>query len=334
MVIGENNPGWVEIGEMQKAGERAKDIVRQILLFSRKDTPEKEVFNLSEIIDEIKILLRSVIPNSIKMINESESNVDNIYANRTQIGQIFINLCSNASHAMEDTGGTLTMKIQNAVRQNVKYVLLKISDTGPGIDTKIADRIFDPYFTTKEIGKGSGLGLSVVHGIVEENNGFIEFENNPGEGVSFYIYLPSCSEISIPKIKDDSESDIAGGNETILVLDDEKPIIEIVSKYLQSVGYSVITENESNTAVQTFIKNREIIDMVITDQVMPELSGLEFAEIVKKNKNIPVLLMTGYSEKLQTEDVDEEFADKLLFKPVSRKELLYTVRNMLDKSSI
>ena len=334
MVIGENNPGWDEIGEMQKAGERAKDIVRQILLFSRKDTPEKEVFNLSEIIDEIKILLRSVIPNSIKMINESDSSVDNIYANRTQIGQIFINICSNASHAMEETGGTLTIKIQNAVRQDVKYVLLKISDTGPGIDKKIAGRIFDPYFTTKEIGKGSGLGLSVVHGIVEENNGFIEFENIPGEGVSFFIYLPSCSNKSIPRIKDDYAVDIAGGNETIMVLDDEKPIIDIVSKYLQSGGYSVISENESNIAVQSFIKNKEIIDMIITDQVMPELSGLEFAEIVKKNKNIPVLLMTGYSEKLHTAGLNEEYVDKLLFKPVSRKELLNTVRNMLDKSSI
>ena len=190
--IGKGKPGWDEINEILKAGNRAKDIVRQILMFSRKDNLEKTVIDPASTLDSAWNLLRSAIPSTVKLEKHKSDQVSGIFSNTTQIYQILLNLITNSSQAMENTGGTVSVGINNTERNGRKYVRISVSDTGKGLDPETEDRIFEPYFTTKEIGKGSGLGLAVVHGIVNESGGFIEVDNHPGEGVSFNIFFPAA----------------------------------------------------------------------------------------------------------------------------------------------
>ena len=326
--IGEGNAGWDEINEILKAGNRAKDIVRQILLFSRKDNLKKEVIDPGEVLDESWKFLSSAIPSTVRIIKNKAPELSGIFASTTQIYQILLNLCTNASQAMEDTGGTISVNLENTLRFNKKYVLLSVSDTGKGLDPDTVDRIFDPYFTTKDIGKGSGLGLAVVHGIVKESGGFIEVDNHPGEGVTFNIFFPSAKaaareqEISIP--------DNLDGIETVLVIDDEESVADVISRYLATEKYNVITETNSSKALNIFTEKKDFIDLVITDQTMPEITGLELASEMKKIKNIPVLIITGYSTRVDPDDPEKYNVEKIMIKPINRVRLLKSVREILD----
>jgi two-component system sensor histidine kinase EvgS len=331
MQIGENNPGWSEIGEVVKAGNRAKDIVKQILVFSRNDSLKTELVDLCDIIDDSWNFLRAAIPSTVKIIKNADIETDKIIASTTQIYQILLNLCTNASHAMEVSGGTITISTGNSLFEERKYVKLSVSDTGTGLDPKIVDRIYDPYFTTKGVDKGSGLGLAVVHGIVEESGGFIKIDNIPGEGVTFHIFLPASETGYIEKYE--QEPEIRGGNEIVLVLDDESAVSDILSRQLESAGYKVLSEINSISAINTFKKNPDKIDLLITDQTMPEKTGLEVAAIIKNINNIPVILTTGYSSVIHDDNEEEEVVDKILFKPISKNKLLKTVREVLDSSN-
>ncbi len=327
--IGEKKPGRYEVDEILKAGLRARDIVKQILLFSRKSDLNKESVYLPEILEDSGNFLRAAIPKSIRITEQKGEGIKKICANSTQIYQILLNLCTNASHAMEEKGGTITISIENMELDGTDYVRLSVGDTGPGIDENIRDKIFDPYFTTKGIGKGSGMGLAVVHGIVEENDGFISVDNRPGEGVIFHIYFPADDYEGTAK----SEAAVParGGSETIMVIDDEKAVVEIISRHLSSAGYFVISESDSFSALKTYTQKSDEIDLVITDQTMPELSGLSLAYRMREIKKVPFILATGYSSKVNFEDFSSDLIDKLMIKPVSKNKLLKTVRDLLDR---
>ena len=327
--IGEKKPGRYEVDEILKAGLRARDIVKQILLFSRKSDLNKESVYLPEILEDSGNFLRAAIPKSIRITEQKGEGIKKICANSTQIYQILLNLCTNASHAMEEKGGTITISIENMELDGTDYVRLSVGDTGPGIDENIRDKIFDPYFTTKGIGKGSGMGLAVVHGIVEENDGFISVDNRPGEGVTFHIYFPADDYEGTAKSV--AAVSARGGSETIMVIDDEKAVVEIISRHLLSAGYFVISESDSFSALKTYTKKSDEIDLVITDQTMPELSGLSLAYRMREIKKVPFILATGYSSKVNFEDFSSDLIDKLMIKPVSKNKLLKTVRDLLDR---
>ncbi len=329
MSVGEGNPGWDEISEILKAGNRAKDIVKQILLFSRKDNLEKIIVDPGVVLDESWNFLRSAIPTTVQMIKNKALDLKKIMASPTQIYQILLNLCTNSSQSMEETGGIIRVEIRNAVVREKGYIRISVSDTGHGLDPETLDKIFDPYFTTKDVGKGSGLGLAVVHGIVEESGGFIDIENYPGEGVTFNIYLPVADAEN--ETEKAAETEWRGGKETIIIIDDEEAVADIVARYLQTAGYEVIKETDSRKALETINRRIEEINLVITDQTMPGITGLEIAAEVKSRSNIPVVIITGYSTRINIENAEDYRIDKILLKPINRNDLLKEVREILDR---
>ena len=329
MAVGKDNPVWAEINEILKAGNRAKDIVRQILMFSRKDNPENTVIDPGSALDNAWNLLRSAIPSTVKLEKHKSREISGIFSNTTQIYQILLNLITNAAQAMEETGGTVKVGIRNTERNGGKYVLISVSDTGKGLDPETEDRIFDPYFTTKEIGRGSGLGLAVVNGIVNENSGFIEVDNRPGEGVTFNIFFPASDEVF--QESETEVTDTKKGSETVLVVDDEPALVDVMCKILESENYKVIKSTDGIEALEIFERRKDEIDLVITDQTMPEITGIELAGKIKKIKNLPVKIATGYSTGINNEKIEEYSIDEVLIKPVKRVDLLKSVRDVFDK---
>ena len=337
--IPELTPANESLKEIKQACIRAKEIIQQLLSFSRKTNKKKNVLQIKDQIQETISLLRASIPSTIELIIHIQEDVGFIQAEPTLIHQILINLCTNAMHAM-DGGGLLEIKVSSVqidaetlmVNRTIapgEYVKLTVSDTGTGIQNEIKDRIFDPYFTTKDVGKGTGLGLSVVHGIVDNHNGAISIDSEHGKGTRVHVFLPKAT--IPPEKKQISITRSPEGNETILFVDDEISLTTLVSRTLTKYGYHVETCVNPREAFLLFSSDPDRFDLVITDMTMPGMTGDQLAKkILDTKKNIPIILCSGFNKILAQEQVQKFGAHHYLEKPFTTNQLTWAVRNAID----
>ncbi len=334
------------LDQVLKAGHRARELVKQILTFSRKGQESQLPVQPYIIIKEGIKLMRASLPSSIEIHEKIDTESGIVIADPTGIHQILVNLCTNAFHAMADEKGVLTVKLtkvelrkeDTAFEPGISagaFIELVVSDTGCGMDQKTMARIFEPYFTTKEIGKGSGMGLALVHGIVQGCGGFIRVESKLGEGSAFHVYLPSADMKTETAMEKPKEDPLPGGKERILVVDDEEVIVGMYEAALKQLGYSVSAYDDSKMAIEAFLSSPNDFDIVITDQTMPNIVGSELArQMLNSRPDIPIILCTGYSAMISEEKAEEIGIKRFLMKPVSRKDLAITVREELDRINV
>jgi len=326
--------------EVLLAGNRAKDLVKQILTFSRQVDQEKKPIQVKPVVKEALKLLRASIPSSVKIEQSVQSNAL-VMGDSTQIHQVLMNLCTNAAHAMKDDGGLLTVSLLDAELDSVfvsnhpnlkpgSYINLTVTDTGHGISPEVMEKIFDPFFTTKEKGEGTGMGLSVVHGIVLSHGGDICVYSNPGKGSTFKVYLPVIK--SRLKLEERVERPIPTGNERILLIDDEPAIMNMGKQILESLGYDVTTRNSSLEALELFKKKRDRFDLVITDMTMPHMTGDKLAEeLMQIRIDIPVILCTGFSSRIDEQKALAIGIRVFISKPFLKREIAEAIRKVLDE---
>jgi PAS domain S-box-containing protein len=335
------NPAYFNLEGIMTASFRAKDIVRQLLSFARKTKPEKKPVNIVPIIQESLRLLRSSIPKSIEIRQNIPEYVNAILADPMQLNQILINLCTNAEHAMPD-GGIIDVSLKNmkfnedtiAQHPNLNpgpYVSLTVSDTGHGMPPEEMDRIFDPYFTTKEVGKGAGMGLAVVHGIVMNHEGTIFVYSELEKGTTFNIFFPVTQREPISEIPMDE--DLPTGKERILFIDDEKSLGYVGQNRLERLGYQVETKTSPVEAMKLFRANPDQFDLVITDMTMPRMTGDRLVEeILKIRPDLPTIICTGFSKKIDEEKAKGMGIRQYIEKPLNRSDLAKLVRRALDNT--
>jgi len=329
--------------EILKAGHRAKDLTQQILTFSRQAEIVPKLVRVRTVVQEAVKLLRASIPSTISIREALHSNAM-VMADPTQLHQVVMNLATNAAHAMETDGGVLTITLEEReldLFEQMKrgqagqrrYVQLTVADTGQGIQTPILDRIFDPYFTTKSKGKGTGMGLSVVHGIVKNCGGDIQVESEPGKGAVFHIYLPAHHVAPLQSEPSGKKMTVVGQQETILVVDDEPQVAQVMQLMLDSLGYHVITHTSSREALTAFQKAPQKIDVVITDMTMPEMTGDELTRAVLQIRpDIPVILCTGFNEQMNEERAHTIGVRQLIYKPIVRSALADAIKAAIGNS--
>ena len=323
---------------IHSSGERARDLVAQILAFSRKDEQVRSPVEVHLILKDALKLLRPAIPTTIEIQTQISSKC-RILGDPSRIHQIIMNLCTNAYQAMLETGGTLKISLSHVKIEGKaaalaqvpagSYGKLVISDTGVGIPLENLERIFDPYFTTKEKGKGTGLGLAAVHGIVKSHGGAILVESQIGKSTKFEVYLPLTLDRS--DTQGQAESQITGGNERILLVDDEHDILEIENEMLKKLGYIVTTKDNAKDALKLFAEQPEQFDLVITDMTMPDMTGDRLAdELIKISSDIPIILCTGFSELMSKEKAESLGIKGFLLKPIAMRDLSNMIRIVLD----
>jgi PAS domain S-box-containing protein len=325
--------------EVYTAGMRAKDLVQQILAFARQSDEERKPIRVDTIMHEVLKLIRSTIPSTINIKKNIKSN-SLIVGNSSQVHQLIMNLCTNAAHAMEDTGGILEAQLQD-VEVNTQYSLplltlkpgnyikITISDTGCGIAPDIIHSIFEPYFTTKGVGEGTGMGLALAHGTVTAYDGEITVDSELGKGTIFSIYLPITRKRR--NHQPGGEEKLPMGTESILLVDDELTIAKMSSQMLERLGYQVTIRTSSIEALELFRSKSEDFDLVITDMTMPNMTGDELAvKLIALRSDIPVILCTGYSKKLTEEETHRIGIKAFAYKPVVKAEMAKTVRKVLD----
>ena len=336
-----NSPSIHDIDQVLKASHRAKDLVKQILDFSHLGEDQKIPIQPAAIVKEAITLLRSSLPTTITIAQDIDPGAGIILADPTQIHQIVMNLSTNAFHAMETKGGTLTIALRQKLLsrddlvtepdlQPGRFVQLSIRDTGEGILPEIRARIFDPFFTTKEVGKGTGLGLSMVYSIVKSCHGAIACDSQMGEGTEFRILLPALEGHYTEESA--AITPIPHGKEHILFIDDEEMLVEMGQAMLERLGYHVTTRTNSLDALMTFQNQQDAFDLVITDQTMPGMTGIDLARrILQIRPQMPIILCTGYSS-LITEDKAKAVGVKgFAFKPLTKKELGELIRKVLER---
>jgi PAS domain S-box-containing protein len=325
--------------EVLEAGERAKDLINQILAFSRQSEQDLKPLQLKLIVKEVLKLIRATLPSTIEIHQDLQSDAA-ILGDQIKIHQVLMNLCTNASHAMLEKGGVLSVSLSEVELDSsfiVKhfdiksgsYLKLSISDTGHGMSASLMERIFDPFFTTKEKGKGTGMGLSMVHGIVKSHNGTIHVYSEPGEGSTFNVYLPIIEKQLEQKII--AEKPIPTGTEHILFVDDEESLINMGKQLLVSLGYDVTTRISSIEALELFKTRPDAFDLVITDLTMPNMTGDELAKkLMAIRPDIPVILCTGFSTRITEENAKNMGIRAFIMKPLIRKDIAETIRKVLD----
>ncbi len=327
-----------------KGCQRAKDLVKQILAFSRQSEQECKPVKVSLIVKEAIKLLRASLPSSIEIRQEMAAENDIIMADPTQVHQIMMNLCTNAAHAMQDKGGLLKVVLKN-VEMNAPldpsrdlpneprtYLELTVSDTGHGIDSAIIDRIFDPFFTTKRRGEGTGMGLSVIHGIVKSRGGSITVESEANRGSSFHVFLPCCAAL----VEEERHPDVALllGKGRILLVDDEKVLVEMGKQMLEYLGYEVTGVQSSIEALELFSRNPSYFDAVVTDYTMPKMNGISLARaMLAIRPQLPVLLCTGYSESITEKTAKEIGIRQIIMKPVILSEMGALLKTLIHLNS-
>ncbi len=322
------------------AAGRAEDLIQQILTFSRKADFEPKNIDIAPLVKESIKFLKATIPSYINIDYKIDPDLKKIYGDPTQIHQIIMNLCTNASHAMEKSGGTLKLTVSNfhimhrAVDTgNLEpgdYIMLTVSDTGSGMDEKTKKRLFEPFFTTKEKGKGTGLGLSVVHGIVKKHEGSIYVYSTHGIGTKFHVYLP-VTAIDAAETAQEKILELPLGSESILLVDDEPDLTVAYGEILSMHGYNVYTTSSSLDALRKFTKNPENYDLIITDYTMPDISGIELAkEIHKLKQHIPIILISGLGELIPEKEIKAAKITSRYSKPLTLETLVNGVRDILN----
>ncbi|MBN2588922.1 MAG: PAS domain S-box protein [Sedimentisphaerales bacterium] len=325
---------------------RATKLVKQILTFSRKNEQEqeKQPVQISAIVKEVLGMLRSSLPTTIKICRKINAEKSKVHANPTQIHQVLLNLCTNASHAMGQNPGTLEVSLDDVCFESQtriadehliegSYVKLSVSDTGCGMEPEVLKRIFEPFFTTKNPNEGTGLGLPVVHGIVKSHGGAMDVTSTPGQGTTFEIYLPKLeaddsleSQEPEPKVRD---------KKVVLLVDDEDMIVNVTGQILERLGYEVVAETNSLDALEQFQEKPDEFDLVITDQVMPNMTGTELAEkMFAIRQNIPVILFSGYPERICHEELKRIGINHFIMKPINRQELTTIIQEILNPESV
>lgn len=327
------------------AAERATELVKQILAFSRQTEKKRKPLHVTPIITEALKLLRSTLPTTIEIFRHLQAENDIIMADATQIHQVMMNLCTNAAHAMKENGGVLTVGLnevyldQESIKDHVgghkdinpgPFICLTVSDTGHGIPEIVLKRIFEPYFTTKKTGEGTGMGLAVIHGIVKSHGGDIAVQSEPGKGASFRVYLPQIKEQVEPK--EHINEVVLGGKERLLLVDDESELSRVESAMLRRLGYDVVEKFNALEALELLQTNPDQFDLVISDITMPRLTGIQLAEQVKRiHPHFPIILASGFSAPSLSEQINNLGVDGFIMKPIIKNELARLVRHVLDK---
>jgi PAS domain S-box-containing protein len=332
-----------DIKEILKACDRAKDLITQILTFSRKIEPKFKPVDLNRVVEQTEKMLERMIPKMIKIEHELSPGLWRSMADLSQLTQVIMNLGTNAKDAMPD-GGTLRITTRNVVlddefcRKNAgsrpgEYVLLAVRDTGHGMDSQTMEHIFDPFYTQKEVGKGTGLGLATVFGIIKKHNGYITCHSQPGQGATFRIYLPAKTvadaaggraKAAVPELR--------GGNETILLVDDEQPIRELGRITLGRMGYKVLPASSGEKALEVYQDNRRDIALVILDINMPGMGGYKCLQKLREiDPEVKVVIASGYSQRLQSEEERMQDTDGFVAKPFAMSELLAVIREVLGE---
>ncbi len=330
-----------DLDQIIKAGLRAKDLVKQILAFSRQAENEKIPLQPAVIIRETLKMLRSSLPSTISIKQDLAGDAGLILADPTQIHQIIMNLCTNAYHAMEENGGILSLSLGrhslgeedlagHPQAQPGDFIHIAIGDTGKGIQPDIRNKIFDPFFTTKEIGKGTGMGLSIVDGIVKSYGGFVFCDSRVGEGSVFHISLPVLQGDDALAEEYPVETVLIGG-ERILFIDDEEMLSEMGQNMLQRLGYQVTVRRSSLEALTTFQNQPDAYDLVITDQTMPGMTGIDLARrMLQLRPDLPIILCTGYSSLISEDKAKSAGIRGFALKPLAKKDLAVLIRRVLD----
>ncbi|RJP86420.1 MAG: PAS domain S-box protein [Desulfobacteraceae bacterium] len=338
----ENSPAAAHMNQVYLAGIRARDLVKQILTFSRQADQDLRPIKIQDAVTEALTFLRASIPTTIDIRQDIRPDCGHVLADSTQIHQIIMNLCTNAYHAMRETGGVLSVSLSQAKVQledqttGIHFpsgvcVQLEVSDTGTGIDRDILGKIFDPYYTTKAKGEGTGMGLAMVHGIVKSYGGDISVDSEVGKGTTFRICFPVI-EKGIPfQEHAASDSKVPGGNEHILVVDDEQVVTDITQQTLESLGYQVSAFTCSEKALDAFRAQPGNYDMIISDMTMPRLNGLQLAEqSLAIRPGMPFIICTGFSDLITKEKIHASGIQKVIMKPVFLRDLAFSVRMALD----
>lgn len=336
---GEDSLVHRNLKQIYSAATRAKDLVQQILTFSRQIDDKKVPIRISTVIKNVLKLLRSTLPTTIEIRQKITENDKMVLTDAIQIQQVMMNLCINAQQAMDPNGGILEILLQNIFLDEdyIKgkeltpglYVKLSVIDTGQGISPENIKRVFDPYFTTKEPGDGSGLGLSVVHGIVKNHGGDISIYSEPGRGTAVHIFLPAMDADETPYTEE--ANPLSCGNEYILFIDDEAALVEIGARILENLGYQVEAWTNSGDALNAFRQAPGKYSLVITDQAMPVLTGLQLAgEMRRIRPDIPIVLCTGFSDTINDENYKDHGINAYVMKPMVKKEIAAVIRQVLD----
>ena len=342
MDLNPSSPVQYELTQVLKATHRARDLVRQILTFSRKTEHDRQPLDPVPLVEEVLTMLRASIPSTIVIRPRYYIAGIQVMANATQFHQVMMNLCTNAAHAMEETGGMLEVDLSKVDitgnttdRQGLapgSYLEVKVRDNGPGIAPGLRERIFDPYFTTKALGRGSGMGLAVTRSIVESHGGTIKVESRPGDGACFSLRLPASIQ-SATIVSSETET-LPCGTESILFVDDEPTLADLGKQMLSRLGYQVTSCHRSTEALELVKNNPDGFDLVITDTTMPTMTGDVLATRLHAIRNhLPVILCTGYSEQMTEEAASRLNVSAFLMKPLSIRKLALTLRSVLDAPS-
>jgi PAS domain S-box-containing protein len=339
--VAKGGPAWHNLQEVLAATRRAKDLVRQILTFSRHGEQEQKPVALPAIVREAMRLLRASLPATIEIRQRIDPGCGSVLADPTQMHQVLMNLCANAEYAMRDRGGLLEVGLDGvdvdaefAIRHPGlaigPHVRLTVRDTGPGMPPSVRERIFDPFFTTKGPGEGTGLGLAVVHGIVTSHRGVITVDSAPGLGTRFEVFLPRLDAPEHAPTR--AEPPIPGGTERILFVDDEPLLTHLWDRMLQGLGYRVLSCTDGLEALEIFRATPEAFDVVITDQTMPKITGEELArELLRLRPDLPIILCTGFSHTMTEEKAKAMGVRAYLTKPLARRDIAQAIRRVLGQ---
>jgi len=334
------NPAYSSLQESQKACLRAKDLVKQILTYARQTEHKKKPTEIAPIVKETLKLLRSSIPTSIDIQEDIAAETSIVMADAVQVHQVLMNLCTNAAQAMEEMGSVLQVALtdveldEDAIGQfpDLKpgpYVRLSVRDTGCGIKPEIIDQIFDPYFTTKGVGEGTGLGLAVVQGIVESHGGGVSAYSEPGKGTTFHVLFPRVEHPV--EAKPEAIKSVPTGNERILFVDDEESLARLGKQMLERLGYEVKSRTSPLETLEDFRDHPDKFDLVITDMTMPETMGDTLAkQLMEIRPDIPVILCTGFSNRIDEDKASTMGIKGFIMKPLAKRKLAKTVRRVLD----
>ncbi len=340
LILPEDNQARTSLGEVMKASQRAKELVYRILSFSQMHEQEQKPVRMDLIIQEALQLIRPSLPSTIEIVLETDCK-GTILADPTQIHQVVLNLCTNAYHAMLENGGRLEVrlaKVKILLDESVDhldldtgdYLKLTIADTGYGMNEQTMQRIFDPYFTTKENGSGTGLGLAVVYGIVSAHKGAIQVNSTPGEGTTFEVFFPSVRRFT--KREQPSYVEPSPGDEHILFVDDEAPLVQLATQLLEKCGYRVAGYTNPLDALELFRAEPHKFDLVITDMTMPHMTGNQLVKAIQDIRpEIPIIITTGYSEKISPEKAQMIGVRDFIMKPLNYGELTKRIRRVIDQ---
>jgi len=338
------NNGRVQgyVDNIFKASERAKGLVEQILTFTRQGKSQKMPSDISVVLKEVVKLLRATIPSTIEIVQNIPTSLGTVLADQTQIHQVLMNLCTNAAHAMEARGGTLTVTLESHTVESGtqfadvdlapgRYLKLSVGDTGTGMEKAVIDRIFDPYYTTKSLGEGTGMGLATVHGIVNDHGGRIFVKSVPNKGSVFSVFFPVLEN---PAASTPSKAlEYPTGSERILFVDDEELLVEVGVEMLKDLGYDAVGVTRSDEALGMFMEKPDRFDLVITDMTMPGMTGDQMAiKMMQHRPEIPIVICTGFSKRMSAIQAASTGIRAFLMKPVTVEELSRTIREVLDGS--